>query len=276
METGVLAAVLLGAVLHATWNAVARAARGRGADAVLIAVGAGAAALPGVFLLPAPARASWLALGASAAIHVLYFRLVAAVYRGGALSVAYPLMRGLPPLAVAVAATVLVGDQLAPAAWVAVVVLAAGVMAVGGDGLRARALSPGTLALILLNVGVIVVYTLIDGIGARASGDALGYAAWLFVLTAIGLLPFLRAAAVAEARARPLPLVVGSLCTLGAYGIALWAMTRAPIGLVAAVRETSVLFAAALGALVLHERFGRLRWVGVAFTVAGLAAVRAA
>jgi drug/metabolite transporter (DMT)-like permease len=275
METGVLAAVLFGALLHATWNAVARAARGRGADAVLIAVGAGVLALPGAFLLPTPARASWLALGVSAVIHVLYFRLVAIVYRGGALSVAYPLMRGLPPLAVAVVAAAMLGDRLPPAAWLGVAVLAAGVMTVGGDGLRARSLAPGTLAVILLNVGVIVVYTLVDGIGARASGNALGYAAWLFALTAIGLLPFLRAAAIAEARARPLPLVVGSLCTLGAYGIALWAMTRAPIGLVAAVRETSVLFAAALGALVLHERFGRLRWAGVAFTAAGLVAVRA-
>jgi|APFre7841882724_1041349.scaffolds.fasta_scaffold01670_5 drug/metabolite transporter (DMT)-like permease len=274
METGVLAAVLFGALLHATWNAVARAARGRGADAVLIAVGAGVLALPGAFLLPTPARASWLALGVSAVIHVLYFRLVAIVYRGGALSVAYPLMRGLPPLAVAVVAAAMLGDRLPPAAWLGVAVLAAGVMTVGGDGLRARSLAPGTLAVILLNVGVIVVYTLVDGIGARASGNALGYAAWLFALTAIGLLPFLRAAAIAEARARPLPLVVGSLCTLGAYGIALWAMTRAPIGLVAAVRETSVLFAAALGALVLHERFGRLRWAGVAFTAAGLVAVR--
>jgi drug/metabolite transporter (DMT)-like permease len=274
METGVLAAVLFGALLHATWNAVARAARGRGADAVLIAVGAGVLALPGAFLLPTPARASWLALGVSAVIHVLYFRLVAIVYRGGALSVAYPLMRGLPPLAVAVVAAAMLGDRLPPAAWLGVAVLAAGVMTVGGDGLRARSLAPGTLAVILLNVGVIVVYTLVDGIGARASGNALGYAAWLFALTAIGLLPFLRAAAIAEARARPLPLVVGSLCTLGAYGIALWAMTRAPLGLVAAVRETSVLFAAALGALVLRERFGRLRWAGVAFTAAGLVAVR--
>lgn len=276
METQVLAAVLVGALLHATWNAVARASRGRGADAVLIAVGAGVLALPGLALLPLPARASWLALGVSAVVHVVYFRLVAAVYRGGALSVAYPLMRGLPPLAVAAVSSVLLPDTLTAGAWIAVLVLGAGVLAVGGDGLRARDVTAGTLAIIALNIAVIVGYTLIDGIGARQSGDAAAYAAWLFVLTAIGLVPFVQPAVLAEARRHPGPLVVGSACTLGAYGIALWAMTHAPIALVAAVRETSVLFAAVLGALVLRERFGRLRWIGVACTALGLAAVKAA
>jgi drug/metabolite transporter (DMT)-like permease len=273
MDARVLALVLFGALLHAVWNAVARASHGRGADAVQIAVGAGLLALPGVVLLPAPAHESWLALGVSVALHVAYFRLVAAVYRGGALSVAYPLMRGLPPLAVAVVASLALGDTLNLWAWVAVAVLAAGVLVVGGDGLRVRAVAPSTLAVILLNVGVIVLYTVVDGFGARASGHAPGYAAWLFVLTALGLLPFLRGAA---APPQPLLLLGGSCCTLGAYGIALWAMTVAPVALVAAVRETSVLFAAALASLVLRERFGRLRWVGVACTAVGLAAVKAA
>ncbi len=271
-----LAAVLLGALLHATWNAVARASGGRGADAVLIAVGAGVLALPGAVLLPLPARESWLALGVSAVVHVLYFRLVAAVYRGGALSVAYPLMRGLPPLVVAGVSAAFLPDALTPGAWLAVLVLGAGVLAVGGDGLRARAVAPLTLGVIALNIAVIVGYTIIDGIGARQSGDAMAYAAWLFVLTAIGLVPFVRPAVLAEARRQPWPLAVGAACTLGAYGIALWAMTKAPIALVAAVRETSVLFAAALGALVLRERFGRLRWIGVACTALGLVAVKAA
>ena len=276
MDTTVLAAVLFGALLHATWNAVARASRGRGPDAVLIAVGAGVIALPGLFVLPPPDRASWIALVASVAIHVLYFRLVAAVYRGGALSVAYPLMRGLPPLLVAVCSTLFLGDALSAPAWVAVLVLVGGVLAVGGDGLRAREVSAGTLGIILLNVGVIVLYTLVDGYGARASGDAVSYAAWMFAFTGLGLVPFMRRAALRESLARPWPLAVGSICTVGAYGIALWAMTRAPIALVAALRETAVLFAAVLGAVVLRERFGRLRWVGVACTLVGLVAVRAA
>jgi drug/metabolite transporter (DMT)-like permease len=276
MDTTVLTAVLVGAMLHATWNAVARASRGRGADAVVIAVGAGAVSLPAILLLPLPARASWLALGASAVIHVVYFRLVAAVYRGGALSVAYPLMRGLPPLLVAICSTLFLGEVLTMPAWVAVLVLVGGVLAVGSDGLRARAVSATTLGIILLNVAVIVLYTLVDGVGARASGDAVSYAAWMFVLTGLGLVPFLRGQAVRETLAQPWPFAVGACCTVGAYGIALWAMTRAPIALVAALRETSVLFAAVLGALVLREPFGRLRWVGVACTAIGLMAVRAA
>jgi drug/metabolite transporter (DMT)-like permease len=276
MDTTVLAAVLFGALLHATWNAVARASRGRGPDAVLIAVGAGVVALPGLFVLPLPERASWGALAASVAIHVLYFKLVALVYRGGALSVAYPLMRGLPPLLVAIVSTLLLGEALTVPAWIAVLVLVAGVLVVGGDGLRARAVSPATVAIILLNVGVIVLYTLVDGYGARASGDAVSYAAWMFTFTGLGLVPFMRRASLGESLAHPWPLAVGAVCTVGAYGIAIWAMTRAPIPLVAALRETSVLFAAVLGAVVLKERFGRLRWIGVACTVIGLIAVRVA
>jgi len=276
MEVTVLAAVLFGALLHATWNAVARASRGRGPDAVLIAVGAGVIAAPGMFLMPPPARASWIALAASVAIHVLYFKLVALVYRGGALSVAYPLMRGLPPLLVAICSTLFLGETLSTPAWVAVLVLVGGVLAVGSDGLRARAVSAGTLGIILLNVGVIVLYTLVDGYGARASGDAVSYAAWMFAFTGLGLVPFVRRASLGESLARPWPLAVGAVCTVGAYGIALWAMTRAPIALVAALRETSVLFAAVLGAVVVREHFGRLRWVGVACTLVGLIAVRAA
>ncbi len=276
MDNTVLAAVLFGALLHATWNAVARASRGRGPDAVLIAVGAGVVAAPGLFLFPIPDRASWPALIASIAIHVLYFKLVSLVYRGGALSVAYPLMRGLPPLLVAVCSTLFLGETLSTPAWVAVLVLVGGVLAVGSDGLRARAVSPGTLGIILLNVAVIVAYTLVDGYGARASGDAVGYAAWMFAFTGLGLVPFVRRASLGESLARPWPLAVGAACTVGAYGIAIWAMTRAPIALVAALRETSVLFAAVLGAVVLREHFGRLRWIGVACTLIGLIAVRVA
>jgi drug/metabolite transporter (DMT)-like permease len=276
MSLFVLAAVLAAALMHASWNAVVKAGGGSRDDAVLIAIGAGALAGPALFFVPLPAPASWPALAASTVIHVVYFRLVAAAYREGALSVAYPLMRGAPPLVVAALSGVVLGESLPATGWLAVSALAAGVLLLSGESFRARALTrKGTMA-VAANVVVIVLYILVDGAGVRAAGNAWSYVAWLFALNALALVFMLRAESLAALRARPGRLAFGGACTLGSYGIALWAMTQAPVALVAAARETSVLFGAALAALVLHERFGPLRWIAVALTLGGIVAMRAA
>lgn len=266
------ALVMLAALLHAGWNAIAKA---RGSvDAVAIAMGSGLLALPALPFAGIPAAASWPALAASAAIHILYFRLIVAVYREGALSVAYPLMRGLPPLAVAVATGVILGESPSPLGWLAMFAIAAGVLLLAGEGFAARGANARALALIAANVGVIIFYTTVDGLGVRASGAAPAYVCWLFVLNALALLPFGGMAALRAALPQLPLLALGAACTVGAYGIALWAMSRAPIALVAAAREMSVVFAAMLGVLFLGERFGALRWIAVAVAALGLVGIR--
>lgn len=276
MDAFVFGAVLLAALLHAIWNALAKARGAEAGGATLIGIGAGVLALPGLFVLPLPARASWPALAASAVVHVAYFRLVGAAYREGALSAAYPLMRGVPPLLVGFLSVLFLGDTLSAHGWLAILALAGGVAAVAGEGFGSRAISRRGALVIAANVLVIVAYTLIDGHGVRAAANAPSYAAWMFALTALGLLPWLERRVFRAAPAHWARLALGALCTVGSYGIALWAMTRAPIALVASLRETSVLFAAALAALLLKERFGLLRWTAVTLTLAGIAAMRLA
>lgn len=290
MSAGVFALVLLAALLHAGWNALARGRMGAkggvtaasnttgGVNAASIGMGAGAMSLVVLPFTGLPDAASWPALGLSALIHILYFRLLVSVYREAELSVAYPLMRGLPPLAVAMIGMAVLSETPSLLGWVAILAMTAGVCLLAAEGLHSGAASGRGLSRVLANVAVIAAYTLVDGVGVRLSGNPAGYAACHFVMDAIALAPFGGVAALRALGAnwRPqLPVVLlGGACTLGSYGIALWAMTRAPIAMVAAAREMSVVFAAILGALFLGERFGRLRWAAVALTAMGLAGIR--
>ncbi|MGN2392710.1 EamA family transporter [Pelomicrobium sp. G1] len=280
MSLSVMLAVLFAALLHAAWNARLKASPDPLPEALAVVMGAGLLALPAVVGLPPPRPESWPPLAASTALHVAYFVLVALAYRSGALSIAYPLMRGVPPAVVAAGAALLFGETLSAPGWAAVLAIVLGVLMLSGEGLRARATSGRGLAMVGANVAVIVAYTLVDGAGVRVSGNAMSYAAWLFALTGVALVPLYVGLVRGRLPAKPGPrwgrVLLGSACTLGAYGIALWAMTRAPIALVAALRETSILFGAAMAARWLREPFTPRRWMGVGLVAAGAMATRLA
>jgi drug/metabolite transporter (DMT)-like permease len=273
MSIQVMLLVLLGAFLHASWNAVVKSSRDKFLDIVLVT---GASALLSAFILPflpIPAPASWPYAAASVVIHVGYFALVAAAYRIGDMSFAYPLMRGTAPLLVTVASGPLIGEYLSLGAWGGVLLISAGVM-----GMTFAPRSPGrsgALAALpaLANALVIAAYTVVDGAGARLSGHAAAYTMWVFLGTALPLAAWAglrRRDNLAEHfRSRWHFGMIGGACTLGAYVLALWAMTQAPVALVAALRETSILFGTALSALVLKERFGWTRHAAAAAVVSG-------
>lgn len=277
MTLEVISAVLLGALLHALWNTLAKRNAARAGDAVVVGMMAG---LPAALTLPwtaLPQAAAWPQIIASALIHVAYFKVLAGAYRGGDLSVAYPLMRGLPPLVVAASAIFVFDETLSATAWMALLVLIAGVLLLGWEGLRRGALNASAARFVATQIVIIVIYTMVDASGVRTAGNAWSYIAWMFFLTSLALLPVslpsLRGISGEGMRAMSLALI-GGLCTLGSYGIALWAMTRAPVALVAALRESSILFGATLGAWFLGERFGPLRWVAVLMVAGSVAAMR--
>jgi drug/metabolite transporter (DMT)-like permease len=278
MVPTVFFAVLLGAALHASWNAVVKSGPDKLLTTVLVAAASGLVAVIALPFLPVPAPASWPFLAASAVVQVVYFALVAGAYNATDMSRAYPLMRGLAPALVALAGVAFLGEHLGPAAWAGVALISAGVFAMTFAA-RGGASRLGTL-LAVANAGVIASYTLIDGVGVRASGSAAAYAMWLFLLNA---LPLVGWALIARRHtflayaARNWPLgLVGGLGNLGAYGLALWAMTHAPVAVVAALRETSILFGMAIAGLVLHERIGPARLAAAAVIVAGAASLRLA
>lgn len=258
MESGILAAVLVAAVLHAGWNALVRSGSDRFLSVVQVALYAGLASCPFLPLVPLPAPAAWPWLLGSAGLHTGYKLFLSRAYRTGDLGQVYPLARGLAPLLTAGVAALFLGENLRPVQVLGVVVLAGGVWCMSLRGGR-RAARPeiGTVLFALGTSVFIAGYTLTDGVGARQAGTALGYAAWLFAvdglaITAVCVALRGRAALVTLARGWREG-ACGGLASLAAYGLVIWAMTVAPIPLVAAWRETSVLFAAAISVAVLRE-----------------------
>jgi drug/metabolite transporter (DMT)-like permease len=278
LSTEVMLLVLLGAALHATWNALVKSGADKLLDTALVVAGSAAISAAAAPFLPLPAVASWPMIVASGVIHLGYFSLVAAAYRAGDMSLAYPLMRGTPPLVVALVAAAWLDEALRPLGWLGIALISAGILAMAlRRGMRAHA-APVLLA--LMNAAVIATYTLVDGIGARLSEAPVAYTLWAFLATALCFLPF-----VAWRRpGRLLPHLVSRWriglgaggCTLGSYALALWAMTQAPIAAVAALRETSILFGVAIAAIVLRERPTPARLAGAALIAAGAVALRLA
>jgi phosphonate utilization associated putative membrane protein len=273
---GVVATVLFGALLHASWNALVKSSTDKALDTALIHLLGSFVALPLALWVGWPPSAAWPYITASVLIHIAYYIALVRAYQHGELGLTYPLMRGTAPLLVALSASLTVGESLSPVAWAGVLGVSGGVLALGLS--RHAWDNPRAVAFALANAVVIAVYTVVDALGARAAGNALQYVLALFVLDGwpFGLLVLWRRgrAAWPYARRRWPVALGGALASLGSYGIALWAMTRAPVATVAALRETSVLFAALIGTWVLKEAFTLRRAVGTAAIVIGVIALR--
>ena len=266
-------AVLAAALLHATWNALVKASEDKGLDTVAVAAGAGLIALFVAPFLPAPAPASWSWLAGSTLVHILYFLFLAGAYRWGDLSYSYPIMRGGGPLIVTIAGIFLLREIPSLKEGAAIVLISAGILAFahGSHDRRATWFAVG-------NAMVIAAYTIIDAQGARASGAPVSYTLWFFaangvVITGLALMQH-GAKVPGYFRRFWLRSLAGGACALSAYAIALWAMTQAPVALVAALRETSVIFAALIAFLIFKERMTGQRIVATCTVLAGLVALR--
>jgi phosphonate utilization associated putative membrane protein len=273
----VVGAVLVGALLHASWNALVKSSSDKALDTAVIHIVGSVIALPFALLFGWPVAAAWPFILTSVVIHIAYYVALTGAYKHGDLGLTYPLMRGTAPLLVALSAALTVGETLSVLSWAGVIGVSCGVLALG---LSRHALdSPRAVSFALANAVVIAIYTVVDALGARASGNPLQYVLALFVLDGwpFGLLVLRRrggAVAWPYARKRWPVATLGAAASLGSYGIALWAMTRAPVATVAALRETSVLFAALLGSWFLKEVFTLRRAAGTAVIVAGVMALR--
>lgn len=272
-----VAAVLIAAATHAVWNALAHAVPGKIAMAALMGAGSALIAVPLVAVAPLPAGAAWPYIIASGLLHVGYNGLLLLSFRLGEFSQVYPVARGTSPWLVGVAGAVFAGDRLSPPGWAGVAIVSAGLMSLVFNRVYrpARADAPALAA--ALGTGcAIAAYTVIDGIGVRLSGNALSYAAWLFLLegalTLIAALPLLRGRGPATAGAWRTGLACAALSML-AYGLVLWAQTQGALAAVAALRETSVIAGAIIGAIFFKETFGRGRIVGAVVVAAGIALI---
>jgi drug/metabolite transporter (DMT)-like permease len=268
--------VLFAAGLHATWNALVKSVGDRLALMGVMGLWSVAICVPVALFAPAPLSAAWPELAASIVLHNVYNLLLIESYREGDYNQVYPIARGVAPPAVAVASVLVVGESLSVVQTVGVLTVSAGLMWLASGS---RHQPKRALAFAVMTGLVIAAYTVVDGVGVRRSGSVLGYATWLFVgmgaLTALILVVVNRRTARRSRITRSLVRrgAVADVLSLVAYGLVLWAQTRGALAVVAALRETSVVFAAALGAFVFHERLPTRRIVGSVVIAAGAAAL---
>lgn len=276
MPLPVVAAVLLAAFLHAAWNAVAHAIADRLIGFALIGAAATAGGAVLTLVVGAPAPASWPYLAVSAALHVGYSLLLLRSYELGEFGQAYPLARGTSPWLVAIGAAAFAHETLTPPRLAGVAVISVGLASLVFAGRLTRADVPAIGAALLTGV-TIAAYTTVDGLGVRHAGGALGYAAWLFIAEG-AVIPLMAMAARREklwVQARPhlAAGLAGGVASIIAYGLVLWAQTRGALAPIAALRETSVIIGAIIGALVFRERFGRWRIVATVLVAGGVALI---
>lgn len=277
MTASVFFLVLFAAALHASWNAIVKGAGDKFVAAVSICLSAALIALLVLPFVAAPARESWRYISASMVLQTTYFSLVAAAYGRADMSLAYPIMRGGAPMIVALVSGLLFAEVLPLTGWLGISLISGGILSLAFFG---RHGSRSGLGMALLNTCVIASYTLTDAAGVRLSGAPIGYTLWVCIVTAppvLALALWRRGPALLGQLARSWrDGLIGGLGTMSSYGIALWAMTLAPVAMVAALRETSILFATGISALVLGENVGLPRVASVLFIAAGAAALRLA
>ncbi|WP_314174637.1 DMT family transporter [Streptomyces winkii] len=298
----VVAAVLVAAVTHASWNALAHHIKDQLLAFTLVGGGGALCGLALACFVPLPARGAWPALVVSVVLHVVYQLLLMRSFGLGDFGQMYPIARGTAPLVVTVLAAVFL--QELPDAWqlTGVAVASAGLLGVALWGIRRRGPAaggrrpepgkpgepsagpageprgssrrPALIAAVLTGLAI-ASYTVVDGAGVRASHSAAGYVAWLMLLQSLAIPAYAIATrrGVLLAQLRPLALrgLTAGALSLVAYGLVLWAQTRAPLAPVAALRESSIIAGAAIGALFFKERFGTPRVAASALMVGGIA-----
>jgi len=276
---GVFLAVLAAAAMHATWNALVKARQDRFASISRTSLGMSLAALPVLPFVEVPARHVWPWIAASLAIHVGYRFFLARAYESGDLAETYPLARGAAPLLTTLGALVFLNELPGPVAALGIAVLSLGTVLMAtrpgapSAGIRARAVTSALITSLF-----IAAYTLVDGTGARLAATATSYAAWHFFidgLISMAVAFWSRGTALLPVMAREWKAgVAAGILSAASYWIAISAMTKVPIAMVAALRETSILFAMAISLVVLGEPAIPRRFVAGALIVAGAVALR--
>lgn len=276
METVVFFAVLLAALLHAGWNALVKVGLDRFMTVSLISLSSGVLSVCALPFVDIPIAAAWPWLITSTFLHTGYKLFLIQAYKSGDLGQVYPIARGSAPLLTTVIMMVAFGEHISIEALCGIALLIAGVwlMSVLG-GRNLEKLERRAVAYALGTSVFIAAYTITDGMGARINGSAHGYAIWLFFIDATWMVLILLWVRGVRGFDTLAPFwrsgLSGGAMSFGAYWIATWAMTQAPIALVAALRESSVLFATVISALILKEPLSRWRVAAALTIVCGIA-----
>ena len=279
VENHVFMAVLLAAFLHAGWNSVVRMGLDRFSTILLLALVQAAIAIPILPFVTQPATESWIWILAAAALHTGYKIFLVRAYAHADLSQAYPLARGSAPLIVAVWSVLFLGVTFTPGSVAAILAISLGILLMAAKGSSSGWMRGQAMFWVLGTASFTAGYTLVDGVGARIAGTSSGFILWMVTGDAIGMTAYAvltrgRTAFPALLPAWKTGIAAGAM-SLGSYWIAVWAFTQAPIALVAALRESSILFATIIAAFALGERVNRWRWISACFIACGVALMKA-
>jgi drug/metabolite transporter (DMT)-like permease len=281
LTADVFVAVLAAAFMHAGWNALIKIRLDPFLSISFMSLGMGAISVACLPFVAVPSGRTWVWIVLSVAFHVGYKLFLVSAYKQGELGQVYPLARGTAPLITALGAAVLVGEVMSVPTAAAIAVLCLGILLMSMRGASTAAkLGRATVLYALGTSAFIAAYTLVDGVGGRSAPSASSYTVWLFALDgfSMGFICVVmrgRPAVDAMLPAWRSGLTTGAL-SLGAYWIIIWAMTRAPIAAVAALRESSILFAVFLSAVMLKERLTLWRMSAAVLILAGVAGLRIA
>lgn len=277
MTLSVFLAVLLAALLHAGWNAIVKTGLSKQTSMFLLSVGHAAIGVVVAATQPFPAPEVWPWLLASGLIHMAYQMFLAYAYEQGDLSRVYPIARGAAPMIVLLVSIAFLSDPLEHWDFIGILVLGAGI-ALMARGVFSSGESRRMLPLAFGAACATAGYTLADGLGARVSGQPFAYVGWLMIFSAVFYTPAviaLKGTAVLKADLKGWTLgMIAATASFAAYAIAVWAMTKAPIALVGALRETSILFAVLIGWFFFKDRMDRTKIAAACLIVAGVMLTR--
>ena len=279
MDPFVFAAVLAAAAMHAGWNAILKIRLEPFLAMTLVMAAGTVLGLPMLAVFGWPRLEAWPWVIASVILHIGYALALTEAYARADMGQVYPIARGSAPLLTALMSVFLLCEPIALGAVAGIVLLATGIGLIAlRSGRNATRLDPAALGFALLTACIIASYTVVDGTGARRAGDPHAYTAALFVLEGIAVVAvaLVRRGRVAVLQTLPFAGVglAGGAMAVGAYWIAIWAMTVEPIAIVAALRETSVLFAALIAIVILKEPLNWLRIVAAIMVLGGLVLIR--
>lgn len=278
MSFEITALVLLAAALHAGWNTLIKISGDRVAAMAFVTLSGSLFSLPFLLIVASPDPSSWPLLLLTILLHTAYHFFLPIAYDHGDLGQVYPIARGSAPLLVSVGAVVFAGEHIPPLAVIGVVCLSVGVMTLTLDKTSASRINYKAVLFALATGASIASYTIADGLGARQAGSILGFAVWLTI--GDGILTFALAflwkgrSIWRVAQNNLASGFAGGAMQVGAYWIIVWALALAPMSMVSALRETSVLFAALISTFILKEGFGVWRFVSAALTTMGLMLTR--
>ncbi len=278
MSTLIISAMLGSALLHAIWNVIIKGGTDTLIETAMKNCGGAFAVLFVLPFLPFPLPASWPYLAVVAFIHLCYYLCIAYSYRGTDLSYVYTVMRGSAPLLTALVTVLVLHEAIGLKGWAGVLLLSCGVLVLAVDSLRRGVFRPVPTMLAVANAFVIMAFTVVDGTGVRLAGNAVSYACWEFLFNAIPIATFTiivrKKSFFHYAKKRWYYGLGGGMCSVTAYGISLWAITKAPIAEVTALRETSVVFGALMAVIFLKEKMTPARIAAVLLVVCGAVALK--